>query len=137
MSENCIFCKIIKGEIPSYTVYEDEDFKAILDIAPSAVGHMLILPKKHADDLFALDAASAGKLIPLAQKLAQRVKEATGCAGVNLLQNNGAEAGQTVRHFHLHIIPRVAGDGILPEWAHLSPEAETFQMVMKRIAQGD
>jgi len=133
MSENCIFCKIAKGEIPSHKVYEDEDFLAFLDIAPASLGHTLIIPKRHADNLYALDAVSAARLIPLAQKLAEKVKTATGCAGVNLLQNNGEAAGQTVHHFHLHIIPRMAGDGVLPVWASLAHDAEAFAALAEKV----
>ena len=133
MSGDCVFCKIIQGGIPSYTVFEDGDFKAILDIAPASAGHVLILPKRHADDVFTLDEASAAKLFPLAKRLAQAVKEATGCDGINLLQNNGEASGQTVRHLHLHIIPRQAGDGVLPEWAHLTHDADAFKSMTQAI----
>jgi len=130
---DCIFCKIANGEIPSHVVYEDADFRAILDIAPAAFGHTLILPKRHADDLFGLDDETAARIMPLAKRLAARVMAATGCAGVNILQNNGAAAGQTVRHYHLHIIPRREGDGVLPEWAHLAHNAEEFEALAGRI----
>ena len=133
MSENCIFCKIAAGEIPSHKVYEDNDFIAFLDIAPSALGHVLIVPKRHADDLFALDAEAAAKLIPLAQKLAAKVKATTGCDGVNLLQNNGSAAGQSVFHFHMHIIPRFDGDGLLPVWESLAHDAEGFAALAAKM----
>jgi len=116
---DCIFCKIAAGEIPSHKIYEDDDFLAFLDIAPASMGHALIVPKRHADDLFTLDADSVAKLMPLAQALAVKIKAATGCEGINLMQNNGAAAGQTVRHFHLHIIPRMENDGVLPPWESL------------------
>lgn len=113
MNNDCIFCKIIKGEIPSFTVYEDETFKVILDRFPAAPGHVLIIPKAHYSDIFELSEEVAMKLYPLAQKIATRVKEVTGAEGINIVQNNGAVAGQSVYHFHLHIIPRKAGDGIV------------------------
>ena len=113
MKEDCIFCKIIKGEIPSFTVYEDDSFKVILDRFPAAPGHVLIIPKTHYSDMFELSEEVAGKLYPLAKKIAARIKEVTGAEGINIVQNNGEVAGQSVYHFHLHIIPRKMGDGIV------------------------
>ncbi|MBO7632081.1 MAG: HIT family protein [Lachnospiraceae bacterium] len=116
MNDNCIFCKIAAGIIPSATVYEDDDFRAILDIAPAHKGHVIILPKVHADNLFSLSDEVASKLLPVAKKVAAAVKKTTGCDGVNLLQNNGTAAGQSVFHLHVHVVPRFEGDGILPVW---------------------
>lgn len=113
MKDDCIFCKIIKGEIPSFTVYEDDTFKVILDRFPAAPGHVLVIPKTHYSDMFELPEEVAMKLYPLAQKIANRVKEVTGAEGINIVQNNGAVAGQSVYHFHLHIIPRKMDDGIV------------------------
>lgn len=113
MKDDCIFCKIIKGEIPSFTVYEDDDFKVILDRFPAAPGHVLVIPKAHYSDMFELSEEAATKLYPLAKKIAKRIKEVTGSEGINIVQNNGEAAGQSVYHFHLHIIPRKTGDGII------------------------
>lgn len=113
MNENCIFCKIIKGEIPSFTIYEDECFKVILDRFPAAPGHVLVMPKAHAADIFDLPEETAAKLYPLVKQLAAKVKAVTGAEGINILQNNGEAAGQTVHHFHLHIIPRKVGDKVV------------------------
>lgn len=113
MKDDCIFCKIIKGEIPSFTVYEDDDFKVILDRFPAAPGHVLVIPKAHYSDMFELSEEAATKLYPLAKKIAKRIKEVTGSEGINIVQNNGEAAGQSVYHFHLHIIPRKMGDGII------------------------
>lgn len=113
MKEDCIFCKIIKGEIPSFTVYEDDEFKVILDRFPAAKGHILIIPKAHFSDLFELSEEVATKLYPLVKKMAQHVKAVTGAEGINIIQNNGEAAGQTVHHFHLHIIPRKMGDTLV------------------------
>ena len=104
--DNCIFCRIAGGDIPSSTIYEDEDFRAILDLGPASKGHALILPKNHYKDVCELDADLAAKVLPLAGKIGAAMKEKLGCAGFNLVQNNGSEAGQTVYHFHMHIIPR-------------------------------
>lgn len=113
MNNDCIFCKIIKGEIPSFTVYEDEIFKVILDRFPAAPGHVLIIPKGHYRDMFSLSEEVAAKVYPLAQKIATHVKKEVGAEGINIVQNNGEVAGQSVDHFHLHIIPRKTGDGIV------------------------
>ncbi|MBO4788230.1 MAG: HIT family protein [Lachnospiraceae bacterium] len=114
--DNCIFCKIANGEIPSATVYEDENFRAVLDIAPAHKGHVILLPKSHADNLYSLDDEVAAKALPVVKKIAVALKKVTGCDGINVLQNNEPAAGQTVFHLHIHIVPRFEGDGILPVW---------------------
>jgi histidine triad (HIT) family protein len=116
MQLNCIFCKIIAGEIPSATVYEDEDFKAIMDISPAAKGHMILLPKKHSANLLELDDETAKKALLVTRKLAKALKEELGCDGINLLQNNGEAAGQMVFHFHMHLIPRYHNDQVKTTW---------------------
>ncbi len=118
MLSSCIFCKIIKGDIPSTTVYEDEYFKAILDISPAAKGHILILPRQHSDNLLELDSESAARALSVAQKIAKAQMEALKCDGINLLQNNGEAAGQTVNHFHIHLIPIYKDDKVVIEWTH-------------------
>ena len=114
--DNCIFCKIANGEIPSATIYEDEDFRAILDLGPASKGHALLLPKEHYADLFALPDETAEKVLPVAKKIVSRMKDVLGCDGYNLVQNNGECAGQTVFHFHLHMIPRYKDDGVGLGW---------------------
>lgn len=109
--ENCIFCKIANGEIPSKAIYEDEDFKVILDLGPATKGHALILPKVHAANLFELPEETAAKAMVLAKKLGKQMTENLKADGLNLVQNNGEAAGQTVHHFHLHLIPRYENDG--------------------------
>ncbi|MBP3458238.1 MAG: HIT family protein [Lachnospiraceae bacterium] len=109
--ENCIFCKIANGEIPSKAIYEDEDFKVILDLGPATKGHALILPKAHAANLFELPEETAAKAMVLAKKLGKQMTENLKADGLNLVQNNGEAAGQTVHHFHLHLIPRYENDG--------------------------
>lgn len=108
--ENCIFCKIANGEIPSATLYEDEDFRVILDLGPASKGHALILPKKHYPNLYELPDEVAEKVIKLAKKMVTRMTKALGCDGFNVVQNNGTAAGQTVFHFHMHLIPRYEND---------------------------
>lgn len=134
MSTDCIFCKIIKGEIPSFTVYEDDTFKVILDRFPAAPGHALIIPKVHADDMFDLPEETAAKLYPLAKKIATKIKEAVGAEGINIVQNNGEVAGQSVHHFHLHIVPRKAGDQIiLNKSSNADTTLEELEAVLKKI----
>ena len=116
MSENCIFCKIANGEIPSATLYEDEDFRVILDLGPASKGHALILPKEHAANIFELPDDLAAKAIVLAKNIAATLKEGLNADGVNIVQNNGEVAGQTVFHFHMHIIPRYKGDTVNMTW---------------------
>ncbi len=112
MEDNCIFCKIANGDISSKTLYEDDMFRVILDINPAAKGHALILPKKHFADIYELDQDTAGEVFVLAKRMAAVMKEALGCEGMNILQNNGEIAGQTVFHFHIHLIPRYKEDEI-------------------------
>ena len=135
--DDCLFCKIVRDEIPSYKVYEDGDFIAILDRFPVSMGHTLIIPKNHCDDLFDLQPELAERVIPLAQKLAGRIREVTGCEGLNLGQNNGEAAGQAVRHFHLHIVPRFANDGVsvAPTGTkrRLDPAAEEFEGIVGKL----
>ena len=114
--DNCIFCKIANGEIPSATLYEDEDFRVILDLGPASKGHALILPKAHAANLFELPDDLAEKAILVAKKVGAKLTGALGCDGLNLVQNNGEAAGQTVFHFHMHLIPRWNNDGVGVTW---------------------
>ena len=109
--EDCIFCKIANGEIPARTIYEDDLFRVILDMNPATKGHALILPKEHYKNLLDLGEKEMVALLKVAQKVALRMKEKLHYDGLNVLQNNGEIAGQTVFHFHLHLIPRFENDG--------------------------
>ena len=129
--DNCIFCKIAAGEIPSHTLYEDDDFKVIFDLGPATKGHALIIPKEHADNLFELDDEVAAKVLVLAKKIATKMKDAFKCDGLNIVQNNGECAGQSVNHFHMHIIPRYEGDNALPLWKTGSTDDETLAELEK------
>lgn len=108
--DNCIFCKIANGEIPSKTLYEDEDFRVILDIEPATKGHALILPKKHFANIYELPEEYASRVFKVAKNMSVKMKNALDFDGFNVLQNNGEAAGQTVFHFHMHLIPRYVGD---------------------------
>ena len=114
--DDCIFCKLANGEIPTATLYEDNDFRVILDLGPASKGHALILPKEHYDNLYELDDETASKVLVLAKKMITRMTKALGCDGYNLVQNNGEAAGQTVHHFHLHLIPRYKDDQVGLGW---------------------
>lgn len=134
--EDCIFCKIANGEIPSATLYEDEEFRVILDVAPAAFGHALILPKAHYANLYELPDEMAAKAICLAKKVGGAMKEALGCDGLNVLQNNGEAAGQTVFHFHMHLIPRKDGDTVGLSWKTGSlSDADRQEIIEKVTAQ--
>jgi histidine triad (HIT) family protein len=108
--ENCIFCKIANGEIPSRTLYEDNEFRVIMDLNPATKGHALILPKEHFKNLYEISDETASKVLPLAKKMATLMTEKLGCDGFNLIQNNNEIAGQSVFHFHMHLIPRYTDD---------------------------
>ena len=133
--EDCIFCKIANGEIPSKTLYEDEEFRVILDLGPAAKGHALLMPKEHAANLYELPDETAAKVLVLAKKLAVQMTEKLHCDGFNLVQNNGEVAGQTVHHFHLHLIPRYAGDGQNINWVPGEPSQEELEAVRKQIVE--
>jgi len=109
---NCLFCSIVEGRIPSYPIYEDDYYLAIMDRYPCAKGHVLIMPKRHVPDVFELSEAEALALLPLAQKIAAKMRDELKMDGLNMLQNNGKAAGQEIEHFHLHLLPRYNGDGL-------------------------
>jgi histidine triad (HIT) family protein len=133
---NCIFCKIANGEIPSTTLYEDEDFRVILDLGPATRGHALLLPKEHYANLFELDDTLAAKALQTAKKVGARMKEALHADGLNLVQNNGEAAGQTVFHFHIHLIPRYENDQAGIEWKPGTTTPEDMEEV-KRLVTGE
>lgn len=133
--ENCIFCKIANGEVPSSTIYEDEDFRAFLDLGPATRGHALLVPKKHYANLFDLDDELCKKAMILAKKLAGHMREVLKCDGFNLVQNNGEVAGQTVFHFHLHLIPRYKEDGAGIVWNPGTITSEELEELVTLLAK--
>jgi len=135
MNSDCIFCKIANGEIPSKTLYEDEDFRVILDLGPATKGHALILPKEHAANLYELPEHIAVKVLPVAKKLAVQMKDKLQCDGLNLVQNNGETAGQTVMHFHMHMIPRYENDNQEIGWVPGQPTSEELEAVARQITE--
>ena len=114
--DNCIFCKIANGEIPSATLYEDNDFRVILDLNPASKGHALILPKEHYANLFEIPEDLLSKAAVVAKKVGTKLYKGLGAEGFNVVQNNGEPAGQTVFHFHIHLIPRYKGDTVNVSW---------------------
>ncbi|MBR6665191.1 MAG: HIT family protein [Lachnospiraceae bacterium] len=135
MKDNCIFCKLANGVFPTNSIYEDEDFNVILDLSPATKGHALILPKKHADNLYELPDETAAKVLVLAKKLAKNMKEKLGCDGLNVVQNNGEVAGQTVLHYHLHLIPRYSDDAQKINWKPQEVPAEELVAVKELLAE--
>jgi len=113
---DCIFCKIVAGEIPAAKVLEDDSCVAFMDIGPLAEGHVLLIPRTHAVELDDLPAAAAGAMLRHLPALVKAVKDVTGCEGVNVLQNNGRVAHQVVMHVHFHVIPRSSGDPFHFNW---------------------
>lgn len=133
--QSCIFCKLAAGEFQSATVYEDDLFRAILDISPASKGHTLLLPKKHATSLFELEEPFILKALEVSKKVSNALKKTLNCDGINLLQNNGTAAGQSVFHFHIHLIPRYENDGVMIPWNCLSYEEGEAVELAKQIAQ--
>ena len=131
--ENCIFCKIVDGRIPSTTVYEDNLFKAILDIAPANKGHVIIIPKNHCANIFEVDEETASKGLIVASKIATAMKDILNCDGINIVQNNGEAAGQTVFHLHIHVIPRYHKDGIDFQWEKVAYEVDEAAKLASQI----
>ena len=130
---NCIFCKIANGEIPSKTLYEDDKFRVILDLGPASKGHARILPKEHYADLYELPEETAGEVMKLAKKMAAQMTQRLGCEGFNLVQNNGELAGQTVFHFHMHLIPRYRDDGQKIGWKPQEATQEELETIRAQI----
>ncbi len=130
MSEECIFCKIVAGEIPSTRVYEDDDILAFMDIGPIIKGHTLVIPKAHSNRVTDTSAEVLQKIIVVVQKVARAQIAGLGADGVNVTQANGSVAGQVVPHIHFHVIPRFEGDGHRWNWAAKSydspEETESF-----------
>lgn len=134
--DDCIFCKIARGEIPSATIYEDGDFRVILDLGPASRGHALILPKEHFKDLCEADSAVTAKILPLAGRIGQAMKTGLGASGFNVVQNNGESAGQTVFHLHVHVIPRYEGGPAMVGWIPGTADAEELDRTGEIIRKG-
>lgn len=133
VKDDCIFCKLANGVFSTRTIYEDDTFRVFMDASPATKGHCLIVPKSHCDNLETIDDETAAKLMPLAKKIMKQLKEKLGCEGLNLVQNNGEIAGQTVFHFHLHVIPRYNSDNQKIGWAPKTPSDEELDNILNEI----
>ena len=131
--DDCIFCKIANGDIPTNSVYQDDNFNVFLDAAPASKGHVLIVPKVHYDNAYSMDDEFAAKVFPLATKVANAVKKAFNADGVNVVQNNEEAAGQTVFHFHMHVIPRYKDDDVNVTWKQHEPTSEELTDIADAI----
>ncbi|MBR6329923.1 MAG: HIT domain-containing protein [Lachnospiraceae bacterium] len=124
MKDDCIFCKLANGVFPTNKIYEDEDFAVILDLGPAAKGHALILPKEHYANIYEIPEELLAKAAKLAKRMAAHMTEKLSCDGFNIVQNNGEVAGQTVFHFHIHLIPRYKNDNQKIGWKPGKPSEE-------------
>ena len=131
--DDCIFCKIANGEIPSATVYEDSVCRVILDVKPANKGHALIIPKEHFDDIYSIDAETAAKIFTIATEVAKAQKAELNPDGLNILQNNGEAAGQTVFHFHMHLVPRYIKDNVTMTWIPGKADTEELSTLSKAL----
>ena len=131
--DNCIFCKIAAGEIPALTLFEDEDVKVIFDAGPATKGHALVIPKAHAANVFEISDELLAKAHVVAKKVAIALKEATECDGVNILQNNGEMAGQSVFHLHIHVILRYEGDTANIKWIPGEQDVEYLNGLIQKV----
>lgn len=131
---NCIFCKILNGEIPSTKLYEDEEFVIILDVGPASLGHALILPKEHYENIFEMPEELLKKSVSLAKVWGEKLVKALHADGLNLVQNNGLAAGQTVYHYHLHLIPRYDQDTVGELWTPGTLSEEQRQEILDKLA---
>lgn len=130
--KNCLFCKIVAGEIPSYKIYEDEKFFAFLDINPVNKGHVLIVPKKHSQNILEMEDSLAGEMMILVKKLGKQLKRKLNAGGINIISNIDAPAGQVIFHTHIHIIPRFENDGF-EHWngtEYKEKEAKEIQKIL-------
>ncbi len=133
--DDCIFCRIANGSIPSKTIYEDDEFRVILDLGPATKGHALILPKEHYADIYEIPEDTAADAMKLAKRMAAVMKEKLHCDGFNIVQNNGEAAGQTVRHFHIHLIPRYRDDGQHILWEPGEVSQDELEMIKEQITR--
>jgi histidine triad (HIT) family protein len=133
---DCIFCKIVAGELPATIVDEDERTIAFMDIAPATRGHALVIPRAHSADLLSVDQQDLGAVALAAQRLAVRMKQRLGAVGVNLMNSCGAAAWQTVFHFHMHVIPRYEHDPLRLPWTPTPGEPGEIAASAKELADG-
>jgi histidine triad (HIT) family protein len=126
---DCIFCRIVAGELPSNKVYEDDDAIAIMDINPATRGHVLVIPREHSTDIHQIEDRDLGKCAVIAKQLARRAVSGLGAQGVTIMQSNGAAAWQTVFHYHVHVIPRYEGDPLVLPWKPSPGDMDAIQEI--------
>ena len=134
MSE-CVFCRIVARQIPATIVHEDDQTLAFMDLGQVNPGHVLVAVKKHAENLYALDDAQAGAVLRAAARVARAIRDAFQPEGLSVYQANGSAAGQTVLHYHVHLVPRHAGDGMALSWPVKNPPREKLEAYAARIRQ--
>lgn len=135
IKDDCIFCKLAGGVIPTNSIYEDDKFKVILDMSPATKGHALILPKEHYANIYEMPEELVADAFALAARLAKTMTEKLGADGFNIVQNNNEVAGQTVFHFHIHLIPRYEGDGQKIGWNPTSPTVDELDKIRLLLAE--
>ncbi len=131
--DDCIFCKIIRGDIPSFKVFENNDTFAFMDINPANDGHVLVIPKEHARDVHAISDTAIAATVVTAKKVAVAVERALNPDGLNLLQCNGPAAAQSVFHFHMHVLPRRSGDELKLNWGPKPGDMDAIGLMAERI----
>jgi len=131
--ENCVFCRIVKGELPASKVFEDESTLVFMDLQSVNPGHMLVVVKPHRANIYELDDELAGAAFRTAARMARAVKAVFGCEGVTLFQANEKAGAQTVFHFHIHVLPRWEGDGMALAWPAKNPPREALEATAERL----
>ncbi|MBQ3891137.1 MAG: HIT family protein [Lachnospiraceae bacterium] len=133
MKDDCIFCKLANGVFPTNSIYEDECVKVILDAGPATKGHALVIPKEHYQDIFDIEDTTLANAMKVAKKVAARMQDVLNCDGVNIVQNNKEAAGQTVPHFHIHVIPRYKNDGQNILWDPKEPDENEQKALCEKL----
>ncbi len=135
-SEDCIFCKIVAGDIPSMKLYEDDQVIAFMDIMPVSRGHLLVVPKVHVENVFEVDPALYGHVASVMSKMAKAIKAALNPDGINIMQLNGKAANQVVPHIHMHLMPRWEGDGLtVSQWEPVMGDQEAINATCEQIKE--
>ena len=133
MKDDCIFCKLANGVFPTNSIYEDENVKVILDAGPATKGHALVIPKEHYQDIFDIDETTLTNAAKVSKKVATRMQNVLNCDGVNIVQNNKEAAGQSVPHFHIHVIPRYKNDGAHILWNPTEPDENEQKALCEKL----
>lgn len=133
MKDDCIFCKLANGVFPTNSIYEDDCVKVILDAGPATKGHALVIPKEHYQDIFDIEDTTLANAMKVAKKVAARMVDVLNCDGVNIVQNNKEAAGQTVPHFHIHVIPRYKNDGQNILWDPKEPDENEQKALCEKL----